>query len=197
MYFKTIITALALGVFPSLLMSQATPTASRRLDMQVGGIFSLANPGIASNATIVYGQMNFKGGGVYATFDPTNHFGLEISAREVFGVESVHEATYEIGPRVYGIYRRFMPYGKVLVGRGVFTYPNSIGSQAFTVGALGGGIDYRLSSKLYVRADYEYQSWFGFAAQVSAFPGSLSPTAASLGVAYHFGGNSDCECGRY
>jgi hypothetical protein len=196
-YFKKIITAIALGVFPSLLMSQAMPTASRRLNVQVGGLFSAANPGIASDATIVYGQMNFKGGGVYAIIDPANHLGLELSARQVFGTEGVHERTYTIGPRFYLTRGRFMPYGKVLFGRAVFNFPNNFANQAFTEGAFGGGVDYRLNSLLYVRADYEYQRWFSFGTQVSGFPGSLSPSVASFGVAYHFGGNADCECGRY
>ena len=101
MYLKTIIAALALGLFPSLLMSQSMPTAVRRLNVQVGGLFSVANPGVASDATIVYGQMNFKGGGMYATIDPANHLGLEMSVRQVFGTEGVHERTYSAGPRFY------------------------------------------------------------------------------------------------
>lgn len=197
MYLKTVVTALAFGLFPSLLMSQAMPTAARRFDVQVGGLFSAANPGIASNATIVYGQMNFKGGGVYAIIDPANHLGLELSTRQVFGTEGVHERTYTIGPRFYLTRGRFMPYGKVLFGRAVFNFPNNFANQAFTEGGFGGGVDYRLTSLLYVRADYEYQRWFSFGTQVSGFPGSLSPSVASFGVAYHFGGNGDCECGRY
>jgi hypothetical protein len=196
-YLKTIITALALGLFPSLLMSQAMPTASRQLNVQVGGLFSMANPGIASDATIVYGQMNFKGGGLYATIDPADHFGLEMSVRQVFGTEGVHERTYDVGPRFYLTHGRFMPYGKVLFGRAVFNFPNNFANQAFTEGTLGGGLDYRLNSVLYLRGEYEYQRWFSFGTQVTAFPGSLSPSVASFGVSYHFGGNADCECGRY
>jgi opacity protein-like surface antigen len=196
-YLKTIIAALAVGLFPSLLMSQSMPTAVRRLNVQVGGLFSVANPGVASDATIVYGQMNFKGGGMYATIDPANHLGLEMSVRQVFGTEGVHERTYSAGPRFYLTRGRFMPYGKVLFGRAVFNFPNNFANQAFTEGSLGGGVDYRLTSLLYVRADYEYQRWFSFGTQVSAFPGSLSPSVASFGVSYHFGGNADCECGRY
>jgi opacity protein-like surface antigen len=196
-YLKTIIAALALGLFPSLLMSQSMPTAVRRLNVQVGGLFSVANPGVASDATIVYGQMNFKGGGMYATIDPANHLGLEMSVRQVFGTEGVHERTYSAGPRFYLTRGRFMPYGKVLFGRAVFNFPNNFANQAFTEGSLGGGVDYRLTSLLNVRADYEYQRWFSFGTQVSAFPGSLSPSVASFGVSYHFGGNADCECGRY
>jgi len=196
-YLKTIVAALALGLFPSLLMSQSMPTAVRRLNVQVGGLFSVANPGVASDATIVYGQMNFKGGGMYATIDPANHLGLEMSVRQVFGTEGVHERTYSAGPRFYLTRGRFMPYGKVLFGRAVFNFPNNFANQAFTEGSLGGGVDYRLTSLLNVRADYEYQRWFSFGTQVSAFPGSLSPSVASFGVSYHFGGNADCECGRY
>ena len=197
MYLKTIIAALAVGLFPSLLMSQSMPTAVRRLNVQVGGLFSVANPGVASDATIVYGQMNFKGVGMYATIDPANHLGLEMSSRQVFGTEGVHERTYSAGPRFYLTRGRFMPYGKVLFGRAVFNFPNNFANQAFTEGSLGGGVDYRLTSLLNVRADYEYQRWFSFGTQVSAFPGSLSPSVASFGVSYHFGGNADCECGRY
>jgi len=40
-YLKTIIAALAVGLFPSLLMSQSMPTAVRRLNVQVGGLFLL------------------------------------------------------------------------------------------------------------------------------------------------------------
>jgi opacity protein-like surface antigen len=196
-YLKTIIAALAVGLFPSLLMSQSMPTAVRRLNVQVGGLFSVANPGVASDATIVYGQMNFKGVGMYATIDPANHLGLEMSLRQVFGTEGVHERTYSVGPRFYLTRGRFMPYGKVLFGRAVFNFPNNFANQAFTEGSLGGGVDYRLTSLLNVRADYEYQRWFSFGTQVSAFPGSLSPSVASFGVSYHFGGNADCECGRY
>ena len=147
MYLKTIIAALALGLFPSLLMSQSMPTAVRRLNVQVGGLFSVANPGVASDATIVYGQMNFKGGGMYATIDPANHLGLEMSVRQVFGTEGVHERTYSAGPRFYLTRGRFMPYGKVLFGRAVFNFPNNFANQAFTEGSLGGGVDYRLSSR--------------------------------------------------
>jgi opacity protein-like surface antigen len=196
-YLKTIITALALGLFPSLLMSQAMPTASRQLNVQVGGLFSMANPGIASDATIVYGQMNFKGGGLYATIDPANHLGLEMNVRQVFGTEGVHERTYDVGPRFYLTDGRFMPYGKVLFGRAVFNFPNNFANQAFMEGTLGGGLDYRLNSVLYLRGEYEYQRWFSFGTQVTGFPGSLSPSVASFGVSYHFGGNADCECGRY
>jgi hypothetical protein len=196
-YLKTIITALAFGLFPSLLMSQAMPTAARRLNLEAGGLFSLANPGIASDATIVYGQMNFKGGGLYATIDPTNHLGVEMSVRQVFGTEGVYERTYNVGPRFYLTHGRFMPYGKVLFGRGVFNFPNNFANEAFTEATFGGGLDYRLSSTFYIRADYEYQRWFSFGTQVSAFPGNLSPSVASFGFAYHFGGNADCECGRY
>ena len=198
MYLKAIIAALALGLFPSLLMSQAMPTAARRLDMQVGGLFSIANPGIASNATIRYGQMNFKGGGLYTTIDPANHLGVEMSGRQVFGIEGVHESTYELGPRFYLTRGRFMPYGKVLFGRAVFNFPNDMANQAFTEGAVGGGLDYRISHVFYLRVDYEYQRWFGFGTQVKAFPGYLSPSVVSFGVAYHFGGNgnANCECVR-
>jgi hypothetical protein len=136
---KSICTALVFGLVPSVLMSQAMPTASRNLNIQVGGTFALANPGIASNATIVYGKWDFKGGGVYALLDPYSHFGLEVGARQVFGTEGVHERTYEVGPRFFTSFGHASPYAKVLFGRGVFNFPNSMANEAFNAGAFGGG----------------------------------------------------------
>jgi hypothetical protein len=195
-HLKVIVAALTLGFFPSLLMSQAAPTATRVVDLQVGGVFSLANPGIASDATVRYGQMNFKGGGLYSTFDPTNHVGMEVSVGQVFGIEGVHERTYQIGPRFYMTHDRFQPYAKVLFGRGVFNFPNNMANEGFTIGALGGGLDYRFGYSVHFRADYEYQRWFGFGGKVDYFPGQLSPGVLSFGAAYHFGGGDGCTCER-
>jgi opacity protein-like surface antigen len=192
-----IIAALALCAVPTVVVSQAIPTATRRLDMQVGGYFSLANPGIASDQTIRYGHWSFKGGGGYATFDPSSHLGLELSASQIFGTEGVHERTYLIGPRIYTTMGRFTPYAKFLIGRGVFNFPNNMANKAFTVGSFGGGLDYRFSTSVYLRADYEFATWYGFGSKVTAFPGSLDPNTISIGAAYHFGGaDPDCGCGR-
>jgi hypothetical protein len=69
-------------------------------------------------------------------------------------------------------------------GRGVFNFPPlSDGFRAHLADnliAVGIGVDYKAKPWLYVRADWEYQQWFGF--QNS----SLSPSILTLGAAYRF-----------
>ena|SRR6266851_2000568 len=175
---------LILGLLAPFAVAQASPTAERRLDVQLGGMFSLANPGIPNGASVLYGRWNYSGGGVYATLDPHRRFGLELGARELSG-RYVSERTYLAGPRYFKPYGHYVPYGKVLLGRGTFKFPNSIDALSFTVISFGGGVDYRISSSIYVRGDYEYHRWLGFTDKVHNFPGPLTPQVLSIGVAYH------------
>jgi opacity protein-like surface antigen len=170
------------------LFGQATSTASRRFDLQVGGDFVYANSD--------YYPQKFKGAGVYATLDFSHRFGAEIDFREVKAPQDpTYEKTYEIGGRYHREYGRFEPYAKALYGRGVFNYvfdvtdkngviTNStvIANLAYNEFAFGGGVDYHLLRRVNLRADYEYQMWHSFP------PNGLSPQVFSFGVAYRFPG---------
>jgi hypothetical protein len=49
----------------------------------------------------------------------------------------------------------------------------------------GGGVEYRIMPRLWVRADYEYQSWPDFFK--STVPaGRLNPQGFTVGAIYHF-----------
>ena len=88
----------------------------------------------------------------------------------------ISEETYLIGPRVPIIeFHGFTPYGKVLVGLGGGSILSS--GHAFAL-APGGGLDYRLSRRLGVRADFEYQRW-----RVNPAV-TLWPYGVSQGVSY-------------
>lgn len=163
---------------------QAAPTAEKRLDVQAGGTFSLANPGIPKGASVLYGRWSYGGGGVYATLDPSRRLGLDLEARQLFGMY-VTERTFLAGPRYYRSYKRYVPYGKVLFGRGAFKFPDGIGTLFLTTISFGGGTDYRVSSRVHLRGDYEYQRWLGFSNKVYNFPGPLTPQILSIGIAYH------------
>jgi hypothetical protein len=71
-----------------------------------------------------------------------------------------------------------------MYGRGVFNFPPFADgfrpNLAYNLAAGGIGVDYKVKPYLYVRADWEYQKWFGF--QNS----SLSPSILTIGAAYHF-----------
>lgn len=158
-----------------MLYSQARPTADRVGDLKIGGGISTADSD--------YGD-RYNGGSAYVDFDFLPRIGVEGQFHFVKDADDLYEKTYEVGPRYHRTYRKFSPYAKAMYGRGVFNYPAFIDgfhpNLAYNLAALGGGLDYKVKPYLYVRADWEYQIWFGF--QNS----SLSPSILTLGAAYHF-----------
>lgn len=186
MVWQKFVLLLVVGVSVPQAHAQASATAERRLDVQIGGMFSIANPGVASGESVRYGRWDCKGAAIYLTIDPMRHYGFETSVREVYdGTSGLHERTYQAGPRIFRRFGSVVPYGKLMYGRGVLNYPRRLGNLAFNEGVVGGGVDWALSSALHVRGDYEYQRWFGFSNIVKGFPGQLDPQVVSIGIAYH------------
>jgi opacity protein-like surface antigen len=170
----------------ALLQAQATSTASRVADLQIGGGFSIGKSD--------YGEPKLIGGAAYIDFDPRSHFGAEFVIHQVntTSQDGVYERTYEIGGRYFRTYGRLAPYVKVMYGRGVFNYPLvydpssqkyvAEANLAYNLVAAGAGADFRLTRRFNLRADYEYQRWFSFP------PSGLTPQIVTFGVAYHFPG---------
>jgi opacity protein-like surface antigen len=165
------------------LHAQAIPTASSPGLLQIGGMFNLANSD--------YVPQKIKGGGFYTTFDFGYHLGIEGEFHQINDsnpATAIYERTYEIGPRYVRRYGRLAPYAKAMYGRGVFNYPPVFGDPnggaaanlAYNRIAVGAGVDYRALRSVNVRADFEYQQWFGFP------PNGLTPTVYSIGAAYRF-----------
>jgi hypothetical protein len=168
---------LVLGGLGSL-EGQATPTASKVFDLQVGGGFVLAHDD--------YGTRVSKGLGVYADLDFSPHFGAEIDFHQAdYPTNKQYERTYEVGGRYHRTYGRFSPYAKALYGRGVFNFVydgSVVANLAYNEFVFGGGTDFAILPWLNVRGDYEYQTWHGFP------PNGLTPQLITIGVAYHFPG---------
>jgi hypothetical protein len=86
----------------------------------------------------------------------------------------IDQNTYMIGPRVPIVtFHGLSPYGKFLVGigNGTFLTGNTL------VFAYGGGVDYRLTRRLTLRAfDFEWQQW-----RVTP---TLYPYGGSVGISY-------------
>ena len=179
--------------------AQAVPTASRLADLQVGVDFSIANPDYANDvyhlAQPTDGQLRWHGYGAYADLDVRyHHLGLEAEFHQLSGPDpTLYERSFSIGAHIpFPIRHRLVPYGKVMIGRGIFNFaaisPTTgqsvqIANLGYTVETLGGGLDLRLRSGLNVRVfDYEYQRWNNFP------PNKLDPQILSFGVAYHFHG---------
>jgi hypothetical protein len=159
----------------AILQAQSAPTATKVLDFKVGGGFSTANSD--------YGD-RYNGGAAYFNFDFMPHIGVEGEFHFVKDSSDLYEKTYEVGGRYFRTYGKFVPYGKVMYGRGVFNFP-PLGdgfrpNLAYNLVAGGIGVDYKVKRYLYVRGDWEYQNWFGF--QNS----TLTPSILTIGAAYHF-----------
>jgi hypothetical protein len=158
-----------------MLDAQSAPTASKALDLKIGGGFATANSD--------YGD-RYNGGAAYIDFDFLPHIGVEGEFHFVKDSSDLYEKTYEVGGRYFRTYGKFVPYAKVMYGRGVFNFPplpdGFRANLAYNLVAGGIGVDYKLKRYLYLRGDWEYQDWFGF--QNS----SLSPSILTIGAAYHF-----------
>jgi opacity protein-like surface antigen len=80
-------------------------------------------------------------------------------------------------------------YGKALFGVGYLNFPLNVAYGTYFDIALGGGLDYRLTRRIYLRAEYEYQIWPGFVGlpnpQLSPnHANSLTPNGFALGASY-------------
>jgi opacity protein-like surface antigen len=163
------------------LIAQVVPSATaHKLVIWVGGEYANFQTDFEGN--------RIGGIGVYADIDKTPHWGAEAEARWFrLGNENGQTASnYLVGGR----YRfplkdnRLFPYAKFLVGSGAMTYPSDIGHGSYFAYVPGGGIDFRMSHRISVRLDYEYQLW----PAAPGFPGipshGLSPNGISLGAAW-------------
>jgi opacity protein-like surface antigen len=183
----------------ALAHGQASSTASRVADIQVGGGVSITNSD--------YVQNKITGYAFYGDVDFHTHYGVEVEFHQVSDPSSpVYERTYEAGGRYHlGPYGRFKPYGKILYGRGVFnspvyTYAVPVAgcdptvtsctytivatnfNLAYNIFAAGGGVDIAILPRVNLRAEYEYQDWLSG----PGLTNGLTPSMATIGVAYHF-----------
>jgi hypothetical protein len=166
----------SLGLMCTTSGAQSAPTADRIGDLQIGGGFVLAS----SNYNFTPSRL--LGGAFYTTFDKRNHWGGEFDFRQSKPTQdsTVYERTYEIGPRIFVRSGRLAPYGKVLIGRGVYNFSHNVANVAYNMYTFGGGADFRALRSWNVRADYEYQTWMGFPIQ------NLHPSVVTIGIAFHF-----------
>jgi len=156
------------------LLSQAIPTASRAADVQVGIGYSGARPG--------YVQRTFPGITAYADIDFRTHLGVEAEFHNLadHGGSQMAERTYELGARYFRSYGLLAPYGKAMFGLGQLKYPQGLTVLDYWMFAGGAGADFKLTSRIHLRGEYEYQGWAGFS------NGSLHPQIVTFAVAYHF-----------
>jgi opacity protein-like surface antigen len=169
-----------IGFAPGLIAQVAPSATAHGLVIWVGGEYS--------NFQTDFDGNRIGGVGVYADIDRTPHWGAEAESRWFrLGSESGQTASnYLLGGR----YRfplkgnKLFPYAKFLAGSGVMKYPSGLGHGSYFAYAPGGGIDFRVSHRISIRVDYEYQRW----PAAPGFPGvpshGLSPNGISVGAAW-------------
>ncbi len=164
--------------------AQVVPAAYRPgPSIYAGGTASAFRPYPGASSVLPgYPDHTSFGIGAYIDLNAPRWWGIEAEGRWLLFHEfaQIHEDTYLIGPRFILPWHRFKFYGKGLYGQGDFAFPYGDAHELSPVAAFGGGVDYRFSRKISIRAfDAEYQKWWTFQKT------GISPMGASIGVAYH------------
>jgi hypothetical protein len=164
------------GIFIATASAQSMPTASRPGDLQFGGGVTFGSSDYNFN------KVSLAGGSLYTTFDKRNHWGFEGDFHQVKPASdaTVYERSYEVGPRFFFTKGRFVPYAKVLYGRGVYNFSGNVANIGYNLYTYGGGVDFLFTQGLNLRGDYEYQNWPGFPIA------TLHPSLITMGIAFHF-----------
>jgi opacity protein-like surface antigen len=169
----------------SSVSAQVAPSAYREgMSIHVGGEASVFQPDYFGSGIAQTSPNRLYGPGAY--FDLHLSRWLQIEGEGHWlrfnEYQNIGENTYLIGPKVpIREFHRWVPYGKGLIGWG--SGPGWLNGRATTI-AYGGGVEYRLSRRLTIRAaDFEEQYW-------RTLP-TLHPYGLSAGVSYRvFGGRA-------
>jgi hypothetical protein len=156
--------------------AQVAPAATGKgMSLAVGAEGSLFQPDYAGQGIAQTSPNRLYGIGAYADFRFTRWVQLEGEGRWLRFNEykNIDENSYLIGPRVpIHDFHGVTPYAKVLFGWGSGSF---LSGKAGAI-AYGGGLDYRLTRKLKVRGDFEYQYWH--------VTPTLWPYGGSAGISY-------------
>ncbi|MGH9599537.1 MAG: outer membrane beta-barrel protein [Terracidiphilus sp.] len=171
----------------AVLFSAACPVATRAQVAESGnqGGLKLSAGGTASAYAVQYGQRKLLGFTAFVDAGTTRRFGLVAETTQMLWhqTDNVHLATYSAGARYHFDFGRFQPYAKGLVGEGEFNFPYNYATGHYFVVTGGGGLDYRLTRRIWVRAaDFEYQDWPQFTY------GAMTNFGVSAGVRVQFFG---------
>lgn len=139
----------------------------------------LSAGGTASGFYLQYGERKMLGVSGFVDLDTRRRIGIEAEGRwlEFNQTANVHAETYSIGPRYHFDIGRLQPYAKGMIGFGNFNFPYNLGQGRYLTVTGGGGLDYHLKRRIYLRAaDVEYQYWPQFTY------GGMSSFGVSAGI---------------
>lgn len=141
-----------------------------------------------------------QGAGVFGDYHVEHWLWLEGEASFLSfgGFAGSTESSYLAGPRVSVLRRtRLQFFASPLVGVAAIHYPYAIGSARYFAFAPTGGLDYRLSNRWMLRAQYQYQFWLDSPGYANAPSHELTPNGIRLGVAYRFFRQQSLRAGRF
>jgi opacity protein-like surface antigen len=200
MRFKLVLAALlTLSTLP--VFSQVAPAA------KVGGLPLGVGVGFVNYDTdyykpdLPYWSGRMSGVSVWADYTLFHGLGVEVEGNSIFAGKptpyvpsgqtiygSLKEETLQGGifykyHQVFGV----RPYVKILGGGGRIDFPDTdpyYTSENCGVYTLGGGIEYKVWRTLYVRGEYEHQTWKGFRSGSQG----LDPNGLNVGATYYLRG---------
>ena len=182
----SIFTATALTWCAGDLHAQVAPAA------KVGGLPIAVSVGI-SDYNLDYGPgRRMQGAVVRAGYSLFHGIGIDANARSIFMNTPSQLTRMQQSTFLGGVYYeappvlRIRPFVRMGAGIGLIEFPSRnpfYTRDTFLVYAPSGGIEYPVTRKLFVRAEYEYQFWKDYLG-----PNSLTPQGGTIGVTYYLGG---------
>ncbi len=137
------------------------------------------------------------GVGAYVDYNLFHNFGVEVEGNTVQfkQTEDFRRDSIAGGFRYIYNYQRFSPFAKALAGTGSADFPRGTYARCcgpiyyrqhdtFTMLTFGGGVDYKLTRRIYVRGQYEYQFWRDYGSGKIGKTGITNPNGFSLGASY-------------
>lgn len=152
--------------------AQVVPTGNE------GGL-SISAGALGSGYALQYGNRKMLAVTAVVDADTRRRLGIEGEARwiDFHQTANVHAQTYSAGVRYHFNVSRFQPYVKGLIGFGDFNFPYNLATGHYFIVTAGGGLDYRLSPRIGIRAaDVEYQDWPQFTY------GNMTTVGVSAGI---------------
>jgi hypothetical protein len=183
--FKSLLAVLCLGLSLPLFGQVVGSGKERASHLYVGAEYSRLNPDYWAYPTTYMNGLSVYGG--YSLFvRPHAGFGLEGTWRTLLDSNSGRrEDSFVASGRYFYRVHRFAPFVKGGGGFGYFRAsdrenPNPGQDGFHLIGAIGAGIDVRMTSRFYLRPlEWEQQVW-------SFSPHLLGPHSYSFGAAYRF-----------
>lgn len=173
--------------------AQSAPAAKEStLPVAVGAGFSYFDPDWSQSSGQIYG------GALWIDYAPNRipwllrGLGIEMEARDVsLGQSSSEPSNLREDTAAGGLiytwrhFQNFHPYAKALGAYGSIDFrsgsPN-YNHDSRTLAIVGGGVEYRIFRRVWLRGDYEYQHWGDFLPTSKA-----QPNGVTIGASYHFG----------